>query len=38
MHDCSDHSIYKRGANREVYEYLTAFMQEKWGIGPRRRL
>ncbi|KAJ2927846.1 hypothetical protein H1R20_g9258, partial [Candolleomyces eurysporus] len=33
----SDHSISRRGANREVYEYLTAFLEEKWGKGPRRR-
>ncbi|TEB18482.1 dipeptidyl-peptidase [Coprinellus micaceus] len=33
----SDHSISRRGANREVYEYLTAFLAEKWGRGPRRR-
>ncbi|KAJ3513436.1 hypothetical protein NMY22_g15040 [Coprinellus aureogranulatus] len=26
----SDHSISRRGANREVYEYLTAFLEEKW--------
>jgi len=33
----SDHSINKRGANREVYEFLTAFLIEKWGKGGRRR-
>ncbi|KAF5341108.1 hypothetical protein D9611_005871 [Ephemerocybe angulata] len=33
----SDHSISKRGADREVYEYLTGFLEEKWGKGPRRR-
>jgi len=32
----SDHSIYRRGAQREVYEYLTSFLMEKWGKGPRR--
>ncbi|KAJ3558705.1 hypothetical protein NM688_g763 [Phlebia brevispora] len=33
----SDHSIYRRGANREVYEYMTGFLAEKWGKGPRQR-
>ncbi|KAI0091440.1 dipeptidyl aminopeptidase [Irpex rosettiformis] len=33
----SDHSIYRRGANREVYEYLLGFLVEKWGKGPRQR-
>jgi len=32
----SDHSIYRRGAQREIYEYLTAFLVEKWGKGGRR--
>ncbi|KAF8513011.1 dipeptidyl aminopeptidase [Hysterangium stoloniferum] len=27
----SDHSINTRGANREVYEFLTSFLTEKWG-------
>ena len=34
--DFSDHSIYRRGAQREIYEYLTSFLVEKWGKGPRR--
>ncbi|KII86043.1 hypothetical protein PLICRDRAFT_44497 [Plicaturopsis crispa FD-325 SS-3] len=33
----SDHSINRRGANREVYEYMTAFLLEKWGKGGKRR-
>ncbi|GJE93852.1 dipeptidyl aminopeptidase [Phanerochaete sordida] len=33
----SDHSIYKRGANREVYEFMHNFLVEKWGKGPRQR-
>jgi dipeptidyl aminopeptidase len=33
----SDHSISRRGANREVYEYMTLFLLEKWGKGGRRR-
>ncbi|KAI6130211.1 dipeptidyl aminopeptidase [Pisolithus thermaeus] len=33
----SDHSINKRGANREVYEYMTLFLLEKWGKGGHRR-
>jgi len=33
----SDHSIYRRGAYREVYEFLTGFLVEKWGKGGRRR-
>ncbi|TFK73733.1 dipeptidyl aminopeptidase [Pluteus cervinus] len=33
----SDHSISKRGGRREVYEYLTGFLIEKWGKGGRRR-
>ncbi|THU97687.1 dipeptidyl aminopeptidase [Dendrothele bispora CBS 962.96] len=33
----SDHAIYKRGANREVYEYMKAFLEEKWGSGGRKR-
>ncbi|KAF8159267.1 dipeptidyl aminopeptidase [Crassisporium funariophilum] len=34
----SDHSINRRGAQREIYEYLTGFLIEKWGKGGRRRL
>ncbi|PFH50952.1 hypothetical protein AMATHDRAFT_80539 [Amanita thiersii Skay4041] len=33
----SDHSIRRRGANREVYEYMVGFLVEKWGKGGRRR-
>ena len=32
----SDHSISRRGAQREIYEYGTAFLIEKWGKGGRR--
>lgn len=34
---CSDHSIYTRGANRELYEWMTDFLYEKWGKGGVRR-
>ena len=34
---CSDHSIRMRGANRELHEYMTKFLIEKWGKGGRRR-
>ncbi|KAL0569963.1 Dipeptidyl peptidase 4 [Marasmius crinis-equi] len=33
----SDHSINRRGAYRELYEFLTEFLVEKWGKGGRRR-
>ncbi|KAI0071164.1 dipeptidyl aminopeptidase [Panus rudis PR-1116 ss-1] len=33
----SDHSINTRGANREVYQFMTDFLTEKWGKGPRQR-
>ncbi|KAJ7777301.1 dipeptidyl aminopeptidase [Mycena metata] len=33
----SDHGINRRGAQREVYEYLTGFLLEKWGKGGRKR-
>ncbi|EIN06216.1 dipeptidyl aminopeptidase [Punctularia strigosozonata HHB-11173 SS5] len=33
----SDHSISRRGAYREVFEFLTEFLLEKWGSGGRRR-
>ncbi|KAJ7623581.1 dipeptidyl aminopeptidase [Roridomyces roridus] len=33
----SDHAINRRGANREVYESMTAFLNEKWGKGGRQR-
>ncbi|KZV98721.1 alpha/beta-hydrolase [Exidia glandulosa HHB12029] len=29
----SDHSIYTRGANRELHEWMTDFLYEKWGKG-----
>lgn len=35
--ESSDHSIYKRGANREVYEFMHNFLVEKWGKGARQR-
>ncbi|KAI0954671.1 hypothetical protein AcW1_006484 [Taiwanofungus camphoratus] len=33
----SDHGIYRRGANRELYEFMTDFLIEKWGKGGKRR-
>ncbi|KAI0737309.1 dipeptidyl aminopeptidase [Daedaleopsis nitida] len=33
----SDHSIYRRGANRELYEFMAEFLLEKWGKGGKRR-
>ncbi|KAG8722707.1 hypothetical protein FRC08_012586 [Ceratobasidium sp. 394] len=33
----SDHSIGKRGAYRELFEWMTEFLIEKWGSGPRQR-
>ena len=33
----SDHSINTRGAQPEVYEFLTDFLIEKWGKGGRQR-
>lgn len=33
----SDHSITRRGAFREIYEYMALFLVEKWGKGGRRR-
>ncbi|KAJ4474941.1 dipeptidyl aminopeptidase [Lentinula aciculospora] len=33
----SDHAITRRGAQREVYEYMLGFLEEKWGKGGRRR-
>ncbi|EJD48202.1 hypothetical protein AURDEDRAFT_113055 [Auricularia subglabra TFB-10046 SS5] len=33
----SDHSIVTRGANRELYEWMTDFLREKWGKGGSRR-
>lgn len=29
----SDHGISTRGANRELYEWMTEYLQEKWGHG-----
>ena len=34
---CSDHGIYTRNANRELYEWITAFLYEHWGKGGVRR-
>lgn len=33
----SDHSISRRGAYRELYQFMTDFLVEKWGVGGRRR-
>lgn len=33
----SDHSIGRRGAYRELHEFMTAFLLEKWGKGGTRR-
>ncbi|KAJ7089745.1 dipeptidyl aminopeptidase [Mycena belliarum] len=33
----SDHAINRRGATREVYEFMTGFLLEKWGKGGRKR-
>ncbi|KAG8746072.1 hypothetical protein FRC10_006175 [Ceratobasidium sp. 414] len=33
----SDHSIRKREAYRELFEWMTEFLTEKWGSGPRQR-
>ncbi|KAK1233376.1 Dipeptidyl peptidase 4 [Marasmius sp. AFHP31] len=33
----SDHSIGRRGAYRELHEFLTEYLVEKWGKGGRRR-
>ena len=33
----SDHSITTRGANRELYEWMTSYLLEKWGKGGTRR-
>lgn len=27
----SDHGIRRRGANREVYQFMEDFLVEKWG-------
>ncbi|UZJ54602.1 hypothetical protein CBS101457_003922 [Exobasidium rhododendri] len=34
----SSHSINKRGANRELYEFLTKFLVNNWGAGGKRLL
>ena len=34
----SSHSIDKRGANRELYEFMTKFLVYNWGAGGRRVL
>jgi dipeptidyl aminopeptidase len=33
----SDHGISTRGAHREIYEFMTEFLVEKWGKGRRQR-
>ena len=33
----SDHGIGRRGAYRELHEFMTAFLLEKWGKGGTRR-
>ena len=33
----SDHSIQTRGAYRELHEWITEFLLEKWGVGGRKR-
>ncbi|KDN43364.1 hypothetical protein RSAG8_06148, partial [Rhizoctonia solani AG-8 WAC10335] len=33
----SDHGIRERGAYRELHEWMTEFLMEKWGTGPRQR-
>ncbi|KAI0765616.1 dipeptidyl aminopeptidase [Trametes elegans] len=33
----SDHGISRRGANRELYEFMTEFLLEKWGKGGKKR-
>jgi len=33
----SDHGISKRGAYRELHEWMTSFLVEKWGKGAVRR-
>ena len=33
----SDHSISRRGAYRELHEFMTDFLLEKWGMGGTRR-
>ena len=31
--DGRNHNMDKRGAYRELYEWMTAFLDEKWGRG-----
>jgi len=33
----SDHNINRRGATRELFEYMKAFLVEKWGKGGKHR-
>jgi dipeptidyl aminopeptidase len=33
----SNHGINRGGANRELYEWMTSFLLEKWGKGGKRR-
>lgn len=33
----SDHSMGMRGAYRELHEFMTDFLVEKWGKGGTRR-
>ncbi|CAD6938188.1 unnamed protein product [Tilletia controversa] len=33
----SDHGISMRGAFRELHEFMTAFLQRRWGAGGRRK-
>ncbi|QRV73760.1 dipeptidyl aminopeptidase [Ceratobasidium sp. AG-Ba] len=33
----SDHSIQTRGGYRELHEWMSEFLLEKWGSGPRQR-
>jgi dipeptidyl aminopeptidase len=33
----SNHGINRGGANRELYEWMTSFLVEKWGKGGNRR-
>ncbi|KAE8225690.1 hypothetical protein CF326_g7826 [Tilletia indica] len=33
----SDHGISTRGAYRELHEFMTAFLQRRWGAGGRRK-
>ena len=34
----SDHSISRRGAYRQLHEYMTGFLIEKWGKGGTRHI